>query len=501
MANLHTVLPNDTTQNVVSMSGRPEWAKPKEDREGNITGWFADPALLRNQILKDHTIVSLKKRDGNYDEYLYNGEYWEPLTQKGIQKIVGEYFIDDPEIGYRVSDLENVRVTAGTIYLLHNAIATDTYENTFDVPEGTPGHEYDLNYTPFMDYDYDILTGQKVNKSPERYFLYTRDYNLDWDGVKGPARTTNEWLLRSLGGDKEELQLLKIFIGACFYRSYKPLQFMVFIKGEGEDGKSVFLDYLSQHLIGRDMSAGLSFDQITRTGTNFALSELYHKELNTYDDINGSFIDSAMMGTIKQLTGGNVFDAEVKNKGNLRFANYAKMIFGVNTMPEIQNLGYAEKRRIYIFKWHKIPEAEKYYPKADIIKERGQFAKECIDAFSIVLLQRQLGKSQADVLPRPKDIELNWQQFEQDSDPVARYIAHRCEIDKETTVPKTALFENFEKWAEKHKLKSKDMTDRKFNKRMKALGYTESVQRINGEPKRVWNGLRLLPFEEENEID
>lgn len=282
---------------------------------------------------------------------------------------------------------------------------------------------------------------------------------------------------------------------------------MVFLTGEGGDGKSEFLDYWGSKLIGSRTNSHLSFDQIVKTGTNFALAELYHKELNTYDDLNASYIDSSMMGTAKQLTGGNPFDAEVKNKGNLRFANYAKMVFATNDMPEIQNLGFAEKRRMYIFKWHKIPNFEEKYEMLKITKERGAFVKQCIDAFSIVLLERKIGKSQQEVLPKSEAIEENWKQFQLDSDPVARFVASRCEADPEYTgdhgwiVEKHQLYNNFVDWADKHNLRVKGMTERKFNKKIKKLGFQEVVRKLDSKATRVWLNMMLLPDGVENDTD
>ena len=477
---------------------RPSWAEPIIDQNGNTKGWRAKPNLLAQTILDENYMFSAVDQSGKSTMYLYNGDYWEPIDVAGMRNIVASYFYDDDH--QHSYDLLSSKVVNDTANLVSALMDRRKYEDTFDQDDPL---NMNLNYVPFDYYDYDIMTNQNVEHSPERYFTYKRDYDLE----DGDAECTNQWLLESLGGDEKQLELMKIFIGASFYRSYKPLQFMIFLTGEGGDGKSEFFDYWGSKLIGSRTNSHLSFDQIVKTGTNFALAELYHKELNTYDDLNASYIDSSMMGTAKQLTGGNPFDAEVKNKGNLRFANYATMVFATNDMPEIQNLGYAEKRRIYIFKWHKIPNFEKKYGMLAITKERGAFAKQCIDAFSIVKLGRDTGKSQQDVLPKSEAIEENWKQFQLDSDPVARFIASRCEADPEYVgdhgwiVGKKELYDNFVEWADKHNLKVKGMTDRKFNKKMKKLGYHQAVRRIGGINTKVWMNIMLLSGNVENDID
>lgn len=488
---LHLVEKKDS-----NFKARPSWAQPIIDQYGNTRGWRAKPNLLAKTILDDNEMFSVVDDNGKSTSYIYNGDYWEPVDLAGIRNIVASYFYDDE---YRHAyNLLSSKVVNDTANLVTALMDRRKYEDTFDQSD-----PLNLNYIPFDYYDYNIMTNQNVEHSPERYFTYKRDYDLE----DGDAECTNQWLLESLGGDEKLLELIKILIGASFYRSYKPLQFVIFITGEGGDGKSEFLDYWGSKLIGSRTNSYLSFDQIVKTGTNFALAELYHKELNTYDDLNASYIDSSMMGTAKQLTGGNPFDAEVKNKRNLRFANYATMVFATNDMPEIQNLGFAEKRRIYIFKWHKIPNFEEKYGMLRITKERGAFAKQCIDAFSIAKLRRDTGESQQDVLPKCEAIEENWKQFQLDSDPVARFVASRCEADPEYTgdhgwiVEKHDLYTNFIDWADKHNLKVKGMTERKFNKKIKKLGFQEVVRKVSYKATRVWQNMMLLPDGVENDTD
>lgn len=301
------------------LKARPGWAEPIIDQYGNTRGWRAKPNLLAQTILDENNMLSAVDQSGKSTNYIYNGDYWSPIDLAGVRNLVASYFYDDEY--QHAYDLLSSKVVNDTANLVTALMDRENYEDTFDKENSN-----NLAYIPFNYYDYNIITNQVVAHSPERFFTYKRDYDLK----EGDAECTNQWLLESLSGDRQQLELMKIFIGASFYRSYKPLQFMIFITGEGGDGKSEFLDYWGSKLIGSKTNSHLSFDQIVKTGTNFALAELYHKELNTYDDLNASYIDSSMMGTAKQLTGGNPFDAEVKNKGNLRFANYAKMVFATN---------------------------------------------------------------------------------------------------------------------------------------------------------------------------
>lgn len=254
---LHLVEKKDS-----NFKARPSWAQPIIDQYGNTRGWRAKPNLLAKTILDDNEMFS----NGKSTSYIYNGDYWEPVDLAGIRNIVASYFYDDE---YRHAyNLLSSKVVNDTANLVTALMDRRKYEDTFDQSD-----PLNLNYIPFDYYDYNIMTNQNVEHSPERYFTYKRDYDLE----DGDAECTNQWLLESLGGDEKLLELIKILIGASFYRSYKPLQFVIFITGEGGDGKSEFLDYWGSKLIGSRTNSHLSFDQIVKTGTNFALAELYHK--------------------------------------------------------------------------------------------------------------------------------------------------------------------------------------------------------------------------------
>lgn len=488
--------------NSASLLALPSWIETSFDEDGKVSGHKFQANLLAQQVLEDYDFQSISYANGNLSTYIYYENYWQKITKDFLKKIVGAYFgsSEDPQYKY----LTNQAIT-NTVGILEALIPTIPYDDLkID----------NLNIIPGKTQDYNLELETLKDKDPKNFFQYKRNYDfydLNRKKYTDLAPKTNSWLLKSLGNDKTALKLLRIFIGSIFYRSYKPLQFIVFLKGDGADGKSVFLDYLSSILIGENITSHLSFDDLVRTGTNFGLSELFGKELNSYDDLNASYINSSMMGTIKQLTGGNKFDANVKNEGNIRFANHAKLFFACNEMPTIQNLSYAEKRRIYIFKWHRIANFETNF-KSALKTERAEFASLCMHDFGVVKQQRDMGKSQDEVLPVSKKMEENWRQFQIDSDPIAQFIAQRCEANPNPTkskkswcVKRSELYEAFKEWADKHGLQTRGISNRKFNKRVENLGYEPRFKKIqvNGKTTsaRVFINIMLLPDGIENDID
>ncbi|WP_288556831.1 hypothetical protein [uncultured Lactobacillus sp.] len=236
---------------------RPQWTEPILDQDGNTKGWRVMPNVLAQTIVDDKLIFSAVDQRGKSMLYFYNDIYWEPIDITGIRNMVTEYFQDNKYL--KVFDLLSSKVLNDTANLVTALTSRQKYSETFDADD-----DERLNYIPFNYYDYNMLTNQNENKSFERYFTYKRDYDLK----EGSTEVTNSWLLESLGGDEDQLKLLKIFIGSSFYRSYDILQFIIFIVGEGGDGKSKFLNYWGSKLIGSDTNSHLSFDQIVQLQTS-----------------------------------------------------------------------------------------------------------------------------------------------------------------------------------------------------------------------------------------
>ena len=126
------------------------------------------------------------------------------------------------------------------------------------------------------------------------------------------------------------------FIGYCFLETYKPIQAFIIILGNGGEGKTTFLNFV-ENLIGKDIASHVSLEDLSKKGQgkNFSPSELYGKALNIGDDIAHTSIEDT--SSIKKLTGGGIISANVKNAGNIDFANYAKLWFSANDLPSFRD--------------------------------------------------------------------------------------------------------------------------------------------------------------------
>lgn len=470
----------------------PAWIEPVIDGQGNLVKYRINERELADQVLQDQQIEAFT--DKNMEEVrCWDEQKWTLLTDEELKRIVASYFVDD-----RFKKLETyaiIKNVAGLVKAhMHESLMSETI--AADKANISPFKWYDFSFDP-VDADKPLKP-----KKAENYLTYARSYDpvipdkLSFE--KKDFFLTEKWLLQSLGEDAQALELLETLIGSCFYNSYSFLNFYLFIVGEGEDGKSVFAQYL-RRLIGENQSTGLALEDLIQN--RFALSELNGKSVNISPDEQGLVLSKSKFDLLKKLTGNDTITVDVKNRSQVTFKNHAKLIFICNQLPEVKaTLQRAEKRRFIILKWHRIENFEKLFSIQKINKEIPSFAGKCLKRFTLFLLDRMSGESQEQALPDCQQVKDNLKQFQIDTDPVSEFLAVATESNLEDPQSKgwitnsDELYRTFIRWAEDSKhSKMASMTQNVFNRRIKNLGYVKKRKRdLNGR-SYVWQGINLLP--------
>lgn len=126
--------------------------------------------------------------------------------------------------------------------------------------------------------------------------------------------------------DKSVEQLLWEVIGYILSPDANSAKaFFVFV-GEKNSGKSLLANTLCQ-ILGPNGVSGLSLNDM---GERFALSSLAGKYLNVCMDLPDLPISRSSVAKLKQLTGGDLIRADIKNQPAVQFYNTAKLLFGSN---------------------------------------------------------------------------------------------------------------------------------------------------------------------------
>lgn len=196
-------------------------------------------------------------------------------------------------------------------------------------------------YIAFNNGILDVETMEMLDFSPE--IVVTN--KIPWDYNPAAYSELADTTLNSIACDDKEIRaVLEEAIGYCFYRN-NSLSKSFFLTGSGANGKSTFLDMLS-NVIGEGNKAFLDLEELNE---RFSVATLSNKLVNIGDDISDEFWQGRATSNFKKLVSGNAVKGEFKGQDAFFFKPYAKFFFSANTLPRVRAKGFdAIKRRLVI---------------------------------------------------------------------------------------------------------------------------------------------------------
>lgn len=255
-------------------------------------------------LIEKHHIKTIGNRDNTKDIYIYqNGVYKVDygLVKKEIlditQNIVGSHFRDE----------------------VIKTIKEKTYRERKDF-------DVDSNLINLKNGIYSIKGKELLSHSPEYLFLHQIpvffDKNADCPKIK-------QFLNQILG--EELVMIIQEWLGYLLYRGYFLKKAIIFLGGK-DTGKTTLFRVIEKFL-GKENISGVNLQKLS--SDKFALSSLFQKHANIYDDL--SFKDINDNGIFKMLTGGGTVTGEKKFGDLFQFNNYAKLTFSCNKIPNIKD--------------------------------------------------------------------------------------------------------------------------------------------------------------------
>lgn len=447
---------------------RPLWAK----YNAKTDNWSINPSKLADEITNIHLIKRLEEDGSDTGLVVYNEMTgnWEKKSKKTLNNYIEDClrYPTDPIAKDKVQqtkyakDLDDAKEVRNTLTLLDGKIYGINPQNTFDKPSAHIIH--------FRTFDFDIDKWQIVGFSPEHYFLYSKDYDLNEDGaqlgwdllsdsagqnfIDKLAPTTTEWLTKSLGAENEKKTLIAFLecIGLSLLNTYE-IPFFVFIKSVGGHGKSILFNYL-ESLFGVSASSHISLTQLTQ-GQAFDASELRYKEINLVSDEKASYIPDEVIGLIKTYTGNDTRNLSQKNKKTASFPNHANLWFNMNTFPRFQSYDDSIARRASLFRWNYVQKyvhfKQDYLPK--IKKERGEFALKCLYYAKIAIGREPIKYSFINVpiqLTRSNTMLNDYKEWADSNDYFNSFIENECIIDKDYKIGCKALLDSLNEFTKEN---------------------------------------------------
>lgn len=199
----------------------------------------------------------------------------------------------------------------------------------------------DANLIAFKNKVLNFTTGEVFDHSPETVItnLIPWDYNPD-----AYSEIADSTLNKIACDDPDVRAVIEEAIGYSFYRR-NELSKSFFLTGEGSNGKSTFLDMLSDVFGGENRSA-LGLEELDERFSTIMLS---NKLINVGDDISDEFWNGRAVAMFKKLVSGNEVKAEYKGQDAVTIKPYTKFFFSANSLPRSRSRGFeAVKRRLVI---------------------------------------------------------------------------------------------------------------------------------------------------------
>lgn len=286
--------------------------------------------------------------------------------------------------------------------------------------KNNPFEESKPNLVAFANGTYNMKTDELQAKDPQNYLMSGHNYNLDMSDE--PTTETDKYIKASIG---DSITYLKEYIGYGFYHSYRPFQHILFLHGEGGEGKSTFLSMLTNDFYGLDNIAAVSPEELAGKDSRFKPAELYGKEVNIVSDIDKGYL--ANPAILKKLSGGDdVITAEFKGQQNFKFRNYAKMIFSANDLPTFSETvgGFKDRLKVIEFTNGDTRHNPHWWDQFDfeaIKNEHSRFVYQCMKLFMQADKRRYMSETES-----MKQVTGEWIQ---ENDHFGQFLEEACELE------------------------------------------------------------------------
>jgi len=279
----------------------------------------------------------------------------------------------------------------------------------------------------------------------------------------------------------EDKQLLIEWAGYCLIPDNR-IQKAVMLIGNGSNGKSVFLELLTQ-FIGKENASGESLQDLD--SNRFSAANLYGKLINVHPDLSRMKISEGSM--LRNLCGGDRIRAERKFEGAFNFENKARLIFAANNLPPAKYIDYAFCRRWILIEFPNTFEGENVdIYLIDKLTTPGELSGLLNLALAALKSLRVSGKFSYD-----KSVDDVMRMYKINSNSVAAFVDECVEFGDEDT-PKRALYNAYKEWCQTNNIKP--VAENIFGKGLKELEFTD-YRDTTGNRGYYWAGVSIESME------
>lgn len=245
-------------------------------------------------------------------------------------------------------------------------------------------------------------------------------------------RTLREWM----DNDEERIAVLQEFVGYCLTGD---VRFCVglFLEGQGANGKTVFVDVLSD-LLGEHNCDHVPIENF---GKEFALETTPGKLVNISTETATGKLPSQ---AIKQFVDGNVMKITRKYHTAVSVAPTAKVIISWNERPKVLDRSHGFWRRIMLVPWERtfLPHEQDITIQEKLKGELPGILNWAIEG------HRRLYKNHG--FTKSKKIDEANRAFHAQSDPASSFLGKYCDVATGSSISKDDLYGLFVNWCIEH---------------------------------------------------
>jgi len=323
----------------------------------------------------------------------------------------------------------------------------------------------------------DLVSGELRPHDPADRITKLADVVFDKD-AKCP--TWDAFLHHSMGGNAEMVDFLWRAVGYCLTGSIVE-HILVFLYGPTGTGKSTFFGLLHDVLGDYASRAprGLLF-QSRGDRHETELTTLFGARVATCNEIDeGATFDEAL---VKDLTGGERMTARRMREDHWTWAPTHKILIGGNHKPNVRNFDDAIRRRLRLVPWAFPPKTvDKALPEKLRAERPGILAwavRGCLE-----WQKRGLGE--------PVAVREATDAYQEESDVLGEFMRLYVSFaDPDAATARKALRTAYEEYARENGLSP--VGAKRFAKRLRDKGVTETTVRTGGKSSDGWRGVRLL---------
>jgi len=239
--------------------------------------------------------------------------------------------------------------------------------------------------------------------------------------------------------DTRKMEVLQQFFGYCLYPEiiFPAALFQI---GGGANGKGV-VDYILYTILG---SNNVSHISMKRMEKDFGPVEIKDKLLNSCSETEKGLIE---VTNFKKIAAGDMVQAEVKFKSDVKFRPIAKHIISMNEFPGIKDKTHAFYRRIIVLEYNQEfkGESDDKFLKKKLKKEIDAIFTWAIEGLEIVL-------EFTEILV-PETVEDAKYRFKISQNPVLLYMDERCILDETFSEKPDDVYQDYIKWTDESKVK------------------------------------------------